>query len=611
MSDSSGYRRALLAGPQGWVPSAVRPLDPGAAALVAAVPVLYAPEAVLAALGGATSLALWVVLPVAGVTGLVLLALRQVRRTGAGGDSALARAELGPNAGRLAAAALLVDRVLVVALATATAAHLLDAVVPAPPLTTTGLAVLLVVLAALARLGRAPSRRFELGARTALCALVLVVGLVVLVGCIRAVTGTLPTSAAEVPGPGSGVTGLASAAVLARAVAAGSVLVAGTSAPGPVRTTARRAGTARGLGPFLGAVLALAGLLLVARASGVHAPVPGGSGTPLLHQVATVALGPSGATAVLAVLIGCLLTLATVVLGTVPDVRPALAGTRRTTREPPAHHRVTLTLALVAGVVVLLADSAPGALVPAYVLTALTHLALAQLGGARRWRRAMEHHYEPVRRRAARRAQVLAAAGAAVTTAIVALTLGGDRSQGSRLSLVAIGALWAMMWTVGRHRRRIEAELALDHLPEDRPLPSVVHTLVLVTRLDRATMRTLACARAARSGPLAAVTVPLDEPAATELRDQWARAGLDVPLVELAAPLGDRGSALAEHVRELHDADPHCVVAVHLPEVLDGPLARLLAAPERRLRRRLLRLPRTIVTTVPWHATDDRERAEP
>ena len=73
-------------------------------------------------------------------------------------------------------------------------------------------------------------------------------------------------------------------------------------------------------------------------------------------------------------------------------------------------------------------------------------------------------------------------------------------------------------------------------------------------------------------------------------------------LVVLAGPTAVGKGTVAQYVRDLHASDPHCLVAVYLPELLAArsPLTRLLGAPERRLRRTLLHLPRTTVTTVPW-----------
>lgn len=615
MSDSQGYRRALLAGPQGWAQDPARPVAPGGAALLAAVPVIYAPDAVLAVLGAGGlavhSLSLWVALPVALLLLLVLLALRQVRRVaGPGGDVALVRAELGQWPAVVAAAALVVGHVLLLALSATAAAHLLTAVVPvllgAEMWVVLGL--LLLLGTAQCRWGaRVGQRALDHAARLALWGLVATVGLVVLVGLARLATGSLASAgAAPVDDGAEPVSGVLLALVLARAVTAGSVVLAGVTVtgagPGAARWRTARQGR-RLLLLALGALATLLGILALARAAEVRPPALLGSDTvtPVLHQVGTAPIGPSAAVALLGPAVALLLA-AAIALGRVPDLRPATLGRDPVLRELPARRPMIVLLTLAAIVVVTLGGGSLTALVPGSVVAVAALLSLGLLAGARRWRRTMERHYAPHRRRAARRARLVTVAGAGATILVLVLAVTGGLAQRSWLPLVAIGAVSAMMWTVGGHRRRTEAELALAHLAEDRALPTAVRAVVVVDRLDRATMRAIAWARAGRSASLTAVTVPLGGTDAGELHRLWQQTEVDVPLVELAAPLGERSSAVAQYVRDLHASDPHCLVAVYLPELLAArsPLTRLLGAPERRLRRTLLHLPRTTVTTVPW-----------
>ncbi|MEE6281148.1 hypothetical protein [Georgenia sunbinii] len=618
MSESTGYRRALLGGPDPWERDATRPVPPGGAALHAASPVAYAPEAVLAVLATGTAaahdVAVWVALPVALVLAVVLVALRQVRRVaGPGGDVALVRAELGPLPAMVAAAALLVDHVLLLSLSVTAAGHLLTGLVPQLRGAETLLVIGLLVLLGAAQLGpRLPRDTVDRISWRALWCFVAALLAVVVVGLVRLASGSLPAAPAapELLADGSAgraAGGLAVALVLARAVTAGSVVLAGvtTTGAGP-RTGRRRPGNVgrNFLLLAVGAAATLLGLLALAREVGAVPPdVSGQDGNPpVVHQVAVAALGDVVATVAVTVIALSLLLAGAVALRRVPDVRAALLGRDAVPGDAVAPRPVVLASVLGAAVVVTAADASVAVLVPGYVVAVFTLLTLGQVAGSRRWRRAMERHYEPRPRAAARRARLVTAAGAAVTVVVLLLALLSGLGEGSWVAVVVIGAMFAMMWHVSRHRRRIEAELAVAHLPEDRPLPALVRSIVVVTRFDRATMRAVAYARSARSTSLEAVTVPLGEAEAAELRRQWLAADLDVPLVELAAPLGDRGSAVAEYVREIHAADPTCLVAVYAPEVLAGGGLRrlLLGGAERRLRHRLLQLPRTTVTTVPW-----------
>src|SRR5690606_27293504 len=266
-----------------------------------------------------------------------------------------------------------------------------------------------------------------------------------------------------------------------------------------------------------------------------------------------------------------------------PCLRDAGGGAR-----PPARSTSPLPAAAPAA-----ADATT--LVACYAAVVLVLTVLTLTPGRRLWGRALDTLYQPVARRRARVGRVATGVGAAV--AGVLLLVVAVRGW-PVVPALALGS--AMMWGVSRHDRELAD--ALSHVGEDRPLPTAVRAFVVVRAVDRPAVRAVTYARALRATSLEALTVPDGEQEAAGRREEWAALDLPVPLVELAAASGHAATAVVEHVAAARRAEPTGLAVVYLPEVTARSLWRrlLLGRQTARLRARLLALPGTVVTTVPW-----------
>ncbi|PYG02046.1 hypothetical protein SAMN05216184_101511 [Georgenia satyanarayanai] len=553
-SDPAAFHRALLARPRG------RQRHPApAAALVA----LVAPAAggVIIGLGTATAeLARWAVLGTLGALGVLLLALAQLPEdTPRGVDG-------------VRTPALLAERVLLLAASAAVAAELLTSAGLAAPRPL--LAAVLVALALLARLTVAQPARRRVTA-----------GLGVLAAVVLAVVVAAGAGAAA----GGAVSGLPVTNELGRSPLTQLLAVGGAVAlTGAVLQPALLVTRGRGL-PRAGAAGTAVVLLLVFLGAGL---VLGSD--PLVLAVADAGLGGWAGPWVGVVLAGALLAAGASALSGVPRP-PATWLVSRRWPAGAAGRRLSTGVAVAAAV--LAAAAEPWGLVACYAAVVLLLAVVALLAGRREWRRRLDVLNRPGTRRTARRARALTGAGALVAGALLLLAVPRGWP-----ALVAVAAGSAMMWGVSRHDRELRARLALDHAAEDRPLPTVVRAFVVVTELDRPAVRAVACARAMRATSVEALTVPGDEEAAAELRRQWAALDLPVPLVELAAPPGDAGAGVVAHVAAARRTEPDGLAVVYLPETTARRRWRrlLLGSGPQRLRARLLALPGTVVTTVPW-----------
>src|SRR5205823_2161568 len=98
-----------------------------------------------------------------------------------------------------------------------------------------------------------------------------------------------------------------------------------------------------------------------------------------------------------------------------------------------------------------------------------------------------------------------------------------------------------------------------------------------------------------------AVFFAFDAGEARQMRRDWERAGVDVPLEVLEAPFRDLGDPLLRYLREL-TADPELLVSVVMPELVFTGWRKLLHNQRALYVKRLLLFePRVVLSSVPYH----------
>jgi amino acid transporter len=153
-------------------------------------------------------------------------------------------------------------------------------------------------------------------------------------------------------------------------------------------------------------------------------------------------------------------------------------------------------------------------------------------------------------------------------------------------------------WTPVRNDEQAQRET------EDTPEEIQHLTVVPVVSLDLASMRALAYA-ASLQQPVLGLHVSPVQAEAERFRDYWDIWGDHVPLEVVLSPYRAIVAPLIHYIESLHRQHPEVTLTVILPEIIVRHWwHRLLhnhTAP--RLRRALRRLPKIIITTVPFHVT--------
>ncbi len=599
--------------------------------------VAYAPDEILLtlALGGTAALAMGPEIGVAVVAVMLLIVLSyrvSIRAYPEGGDYAISRSNLGPWAGVTVGAAQLLDFVFTVAVSVAAMAHYLAAIVPALEGAETAVAVAGVVGLAMASI-RGVGRGRALPAVLAYALLALLFGMIV-TGLVQEARGALGAAASAgvepIPEPAfaEGLGPLAMGVLVLRAFSSGSALATGVEVPASnvAAMAAPRIRTARFVMLVMGltAAASTVGVMYLAdRTSVVFVLDPatlqsvGGGAVPadyvqhpVLAQLAQAVLGTGSLLGgALILLVAVLLVLAGhSAFKSFPELASRLAADgylprQLLTRGDRLGYTNGVVLLAVAALVLAWAFQAQTALlVQLYVIGVFLSFTVSQLGMVRHWGRQLAHTPGVRARQTVRTRRMVNLVGFVVTGLVAIVVLVTRFGQGAWVALLAIAAMVFVMSRIRRHYDQVASELDLTPTEDATALPSRVHAVILVTSVQRPTLRAVAYARAARPSSLEAVVVDLDRESTGRLLAAWDDLGLPVPVTVLASPYRELAEPLIRHLRAHRRSSPRDLMVVYVPEfAVPGGWQRLLHnRTTRRLRDRLYYEPGVMVASVPW-----------
>jgi amino acid transporter len=257
-----------------------------------------------------------------------------------------------------------------------------------------------------------------------------------------------------------------------------------------------------------------------------------------------------------------------------------------------------VVLALLSAALIVAFNGSVTNLIPLYTVGVFVAFTLSQAGMVRHWwkLRSAERGW---RWRAA-----LNGLGA-TATAIVALIVGGAKfGLGAWMVLVLIPLLIALMWAINRHYRSVEDALTLDQPHAALLRRSSPRVLVLLARLDRASLEAVAYARSI--APLVTAVHVTDDMAEGErIRARWRSLDIDgdTDLVILESPYRALIPPLVAYIDALQKQEPERSITVVLSEFVPRrPWEYLLHNQAAlRLKLRLFFRPNTVVIDVPYH----------
>ena len=590
--------------------------------------VAYGPEAMLAVLVLAGAAGLRHALPIAGVIAVLMLAVglsyRQTIRAypHGGGSYIVASGNLGRIPGLFAAAGLMVDYILTVAVSVSAGVAALTSAVPsvAGSAVPIGLGVIAVLLAGNLRGVRQAGAMFAAPTYAFIIAIALLIGFGLADASHHGFHAAAP--------PHLTVTQSAGILLILRAFASGATAMTGVecisdAVPAFHKPEWRNARTTLSLMIALLIVMFL-GTVVVLHLRGV---VPA-AGQTALSQLARQLYGPGvlygftqAATAAI------LLLAANTAFNDFPRVLFYLA---RDNQAPRMFLRMGDRLAFSNGIAVLSVAAAllytafggkTDPLIPLFAVGVFLAFTLSQAGMVALWWRERGDRW--------RRSLAFNAVGATMAGAVF-ITAGVTKFvAGAWVAVVAVGVFVGLALAIRRHYDSAAAAVELDpdtiEVPQqcitprtnpdaDEPAPEATEegeqipqqirhlSVVPVAALDRPAMRALAYA-ASLGQPVLALHVSPTKDEAKRFRGYWKAWGAHLPLEVVVSPYRAIVTPLVDALEALAGRHRGLTVTVIIPEIVVEHwwLALLHDRIAPRLRRMLRHVPSVVITSVPFH----------
>ncbi|NUR69306.1 MAG: APC family permease [Hamadaea sp.] len=596
--------------------------------------VAYATQEILLVLtlGGLAYLYLapWVGLGVIVLLAVVVLSYRQVVKAypSGGGSYEVASTNLGPSAGLVVAAALLVDYVMTVAVSVAAG---VDNIISAfPAMNPWRVPVNLVFVAILMAMNLRGVK--ESGRIFAVPTYMFVVGVLIMIvtGFVRVAFGDAPVAESAgwnvVAEPGHvGLSGLALLFLALRAFSSGCTALTGAEAISngvpafkpPKGENAARTMAAMGLL----SIVMFGGITALALVSKVHyventcdlVGYPGDCANEaqrtVIAQLASAVFGGSSsigffyiqaATALILILAANTAFNGFPLLGSILAEHRYLPRQLHTRGDRLAYSNGIILLAVIAGALIYAYKGSVTSLIQLYILGVFTSFTLSQTGMVRHWNRLLRTERDPGQRRRMHRSKAINAVGACFTGLVLVIVTITKFTHGAYLVVIAIPVLFTMMRAIRRHYDRVATELTPE--PGGMLLPPRIHAVVLVSRLHRPTIRALGFARATRPDTLTALTVAITPDEVRNLQQEWDAHDIPVALTIVDSPYRDITGSVLNFIARLHAEHPQDLISIYIPEYVVGHWWEHLLHNQSalRLKARLLYKRGVMVTSVPW-----------
>ena len=561
----------------------------------------YATEEILRVLvlagSAALGLAIWVAVAIALLLIVVAISYQQTIRAypNGGGSYIVARVNLGPTPGLVAAASLMIDYVLTVSVSVAAGVAAITSAFPAlfPYRVTLGVACIALIAFGNLRGVRESGRIFAVPTYL----FIFTFGALVLTGLIRYALGEVRPLTETVLHPATALSGF----LVLRAFASGCTAMTGMEAisngvPAFKEPEAHNAAvTSRWMAGIL-AVLFL-GLTLLAQAYRV---------VPVEHETVVSMLGRAlfgrgafyyliqAATALILILA------ANTSFAGFPRLASLLSQDRYAPRQfAKRGDRLVFSNGIVilgafAALLVIAFRGDTHALIPLYAVGVFISFTLSQAGMVRHWHRERGPGW---------RWRLLINGTGALLTGVVTLVIAVTKfTHGAWIVVLLVPILVLMFQTVNRHYALVADQLSLEGYGGPPPIRHTV--LVPIGDVHRGVVAAVQYAKLL-SPEAKAVYVETDPVATRALEEKWIKWGMGVPLVILTSPYRSVLTPLLEYIDHLQEeqGEVRRVVTIVLPEFIPHRWWQHLLHNQTALliKGALLFRKDVIVTDVPYH----------
>lgn len=253
-----------------------------------------------------------------------------------------------------------------------------------------------------------------------------------------------------------------------------------------------------------------------------------------------------------------------------------------------------LILATAAIVLIVAFGGVTTALIPLYAVGVFMSFTLSQAG--------MVRHHQKQREENWRRHAIMNGVGSVATLIVLVIVATTKFTSGAWVPLVLIPLIILLFKAIRRHYLRVDRALEANLTSEmTRPRRNTV--IVLVGNVHGGVVQALSYAKSLNPNYLVAVRLVDSDEEAAEANKVWLDAGFDIPLETVYSPYRELRRPLLEFLDRLDEKYENDNVTVIIPEFVvshwwENILHNQSAL---RIKRWLLLRPGTMVTSVPYH----------
>jgi amino acid transporter len=249
-------------------------------------------------------------------------------------------------------------------------------------------------------------------------------------------------------------------------------------------------------------------------------------------------------------------------------------------------------LSVFAGLLLVVFGGDTHALIPLYMIGVFISFTLSQFGMVLHWRRLREPGWVA--------SAFINGIGAIATAVVLCIVTMTKALEGAWIIILLIPVLVAVFKATGRHYEHVADQLSLQGWKGETRQHSTV--LVPIGGVQRAVLQAIGYARSL-SDDVRALFVDTDANATERVRAEWEQWGGGTRLEVLQSPYRSLMEPLLEYIDHLQATNPNDYVTVILPEFVPAQWWQHLLHNQRALliKGALLFRPRVVVTSVPFH----------
>jgi amino acid transporter len=256
-----------------------------------------------------------------------------------------------------------------------------------------------------------------------------------------------------------------------------------------------------------------------------------------------------------------------------------------------------VALGVFAALLVVAFDAREQAMLPLYAIGVFISFTLSQYGMVRHWVRTREPGWQ--------RSVTVNAVGAVLTALVLAVIVVTKFEQGAWAVLVLTPILVLLFRAVHTHYLQVARQLSLEKAPRVEPVRR--HTaLVLISGIHRGVVPALEFAKSIAPDNTTALFVDLDAEHTRKIQEKWARWGAGIPLQVLDSPYRSLVRPILRYIDQIDAQYDDDVLSVILPEFIPSKWWQHLLHNQTALtiKAALLFRKGVVVISVPYHLED-------